>query len=172
MAARLSLRPIADADREFLFRLYASTRQDELAVVPWSAEEKERFLRFQFEAQHVYYQEQFADARFDLVLLDGRPAGRLYVHRRPDEIRLIDIALMPEHRRRGLGGRLMRSVLEEADAAGLPVQIHVESNNPALRLYHRLGFVEVEHQQPYLLMRREPAAPAAGEQVRGGGESG
>jgi ribosomal protein S18 acetylase RimI-like enzyme len=152
----LRLRPIRDDDRGFLRRLYGSTRQEELAAVDWIEEEKERFLDFQFAAQHDYYQEQFPDASFDLVLVAGEPVGRLYVDRRADEIRLIDIALLPDSRRRGIGGRLMSRVLDEGRAAGLPVQIHVEQNNPAMRLYDRLGFERVEEQGVYWLMRWEP----------------
>ncbi len=156
MPESITLRPIRDGDRAFLRRLYGSTRADELAATDWSEEDKERFLDFQFGAQHAYYQEQFPDARYDLVLVDGEPAGRLYVDRRQDEIRLIDIALLPAFRRRGLGGELMRRVLAEGRKAGLPVQIHVEQNNPAMRLYDRLGFRRVEDQGVYWLMRWEP----------------
>ncbi len=156
MTEKISFRPIGDEDRPFLLGLYASTRADELAVVDWTEEEKEQFLGFQFGAQHDYYQEQFPEARFDLVLVDGTAAGRLYVDRREDEIRLIDIALLPDFRCRGIGGRLMGRVLDEAREAGLPVQIHVEQNNPAMRLYDRLGFRQVEEQGVYYLMRWEP----------------
>ena len=156
MGEQISFRPIRDEDREFLLRLYASTRADELAQVDWTEEEKDRFLEFQFSAQHGYYQEQFPDARFDLVLVDGAAAGRLYVDRREDEIRLIDIALLPGFRRRGIGARLMNRVLAEGREAGLPVQIHVEQNNPAMRLYDRLGFQRVEEQGVYYLMRWQP----------------
>ncbi len=156
MAERISFRPIRDEDREFLCRLYASTRAEELTIVDWIDEEKQSFLRFQFEAQHAYYQEQFPDARFDLVLVDGEPAGRLYLDCREDEIRLIDIALLPELRRRGIGGRLMNRVLDEGRESGLPVQIHVERNSPAMRLYDRLGFQPVEDQGVYWLMRWQP----------------
>ena len=156
MAEEISFRAIRDEDLPFLRRLYASTRAEELAVVNWAEEEKAEFLGFQFGAQHDYYQEQFPSARFDLVLVDGEPAGRLYVDRREDEIRLIDIALLPELRRRGIGGRLMNQVLDEGREAGLPVQIHVEQNNPAMRLYDRLGFQRVEDQGVYWLMRWEP----------------
>ena len=153
----MAFRPAGEADLEFLYRPYASTREEELARVPWSAAEKEEFLRFQFSAQHRHYQEHFPRASFDLVLVDGEPAGRLYVDRRDDEIRLIDIALLPEHRGRGIGGRLMRAVLDEARADGLPVQIHVERDNPAMRLYDRLGFAKVEEQGVYWLMRWSPS---------------
>ena len=156
MGASISFRPIRDEDREFLRRLYASTRADELAQTGWTDEEKASFIEFQFGAQHDYYREQFPDARFDLVLVDGAAAGRLYVDRRVDEIRLIDIALLPQFRRRGIGGRLMNQVLDEGRQAGLPVQIHVEQNNPAMRLYDRLGFERVEDQGVYWLMRWAP----------------
>lgn len=154
----ITFRPIRDDDREFLARLYASTREEELAVTPWSEEQKAAFLRQQFEAQHAFYTEQFADAEFSVILLDGEPAGRLYVDRREDEIRLIDIALLPEHRGQGIGGELMRDLLAEGEEKGLPVTIHVERFNPALRLYERLGFRHVEEQGPYYLMEWRPGA--------------
>jgi ribosomal protein S18 acetylase RimI-like enzyme len=154
----ISFRPIRDDDRELLFRLYASTREEELAVTPWSEEQKSAFLRQQFEAQHLFYTGQFPDAELSVVLLDGEPAGRLYVDRREEEIRLIDIALLPEHRGRGIGSEMLRNLLEEGRERSLPVRIHVERFNPALRLYERLGFEHVEDQGPYYLMEWRPGA--------------
>jgi len=153
---KISFRPIREDDRELLARLYASTRAEELSVVPWSEEQKAAFLHQQFEAQHAFYQEQFQNAQFSIVLLDGEPAGRLYIDRREDEIRLIDIALLPEHRGRGVGGELMRGILAEGEETGLRVTIHVERFNPALRLYQRLGFEHLEDQGPYYLMEWRP----------------
>lgn len=152
----LSRRPITDADLPFLEKLYGSTRALEMAVVPWSFEEKQAFLAQQFHAQHVFYQEHFSAAAFDLLLLHGEPAGRLYLDRREDEIRVIDIALLPEHRGKGLGEALMRGVLEEAGSQGKMVRIHVERNNPAMRLYDRLGFRRIEDQGVYHLMEWRP----------------
>jgi ribosomal protein S18 acetylase RimI-like enzyme len=152
LAPDLGFRPIAPADEEFLYRVYASTREEELAPVPWDDEQKEAFLRMQFAAQHSHYQEHYADARFEIVLAGEQPIGRLYVDRREDELRIIDIALLPEHRGRGIGGRLMRPLLEEAAAGGLPVRIHVERENPAMRLYERLGFRQTGDTGVYLLM--------------------
>ena len=123
----------------------------------WSESEKAEFLRQQFEAQHRFYREQFADAAFDIVLLDDRPVGRLYVDRRADEIRIIDIALLPEARGRGVGTSLMNDLLAEAARRGQPVRIHVERNNPALRLYGRLGFEQIEDQGVYYLMEWRPS---------------
>lgn len=156
MSTRTTLRPITPEDRDLLVRIYASTRSEEMAVVPWSDQEKDDFLRFQFDAQHKYYMEHFPRAAFDLILLDGDPIGRLYIDRRDDEIRLIDIALLPEHRGGGHGGAIMNNILAEGGQAGLLVRIHVEHNNPAMRLYRRLGFEKIEEQGVYHLMEWAP----------------
>jgi ribosomal protein S18 acetylase RimI-like enzyme len=124
--------------------------------VPWDDAQKESFLRMQFEAQDRWYREQMPDASFEVVLVDGEPAGRLYVDRREDEIRIVDIALLPEHRGRGIGTLLLGELLSEADAAGKSVTIHVERLNPALRLYARLGFSVAEDKGIYLFLERRP----------------
>lgn len=156
--ADVSLRPIRDEDREFLFLVYAGTREEELAPVPWTPEQKEAFLRMQFDAQHAYYQEHYAGADFDVVLADGEPVGRLYLARWTREHRIVDIAILPGQRGRGLGSELLRRILAEADGAGKPVTIHVEMHNPVRRLYDRLGFVPVEERGVYLLMERPVGA--------------
>lgn len=158
---RLTLRPIAAEDRDFLSRLYASTREEELAPVPWTREQKDAFLRFQFEAQHKHYVEHYPGASFDVVLADGEPAGRLYVVEWEGEIRLIDVALLPEFRGRGLGSRLLDGVLARGAACDKPVTIHVERQNPAQRLYRRLGFRTIGEHGVYELMERRP--PGSGQ---------
>lgn len=155
----LTLRPVTAGDIELLYRIYASTRAEELAQVAWGAAQKEAFLRMQFDAQHRYYQANYPGARFQVIMLGPHPAGRLYVHRRPAELRIVDIALLPEYRKRGVGSALLRELLAEADGAGLPVTIHVECFNPALRLYERLGFHRVEDKGVYYLLERSPGQP-------------
>ena len=155
----VALRPVRDDDREFLYRVYASTREEELAVVPWREEQKEEFLRMQFRAQDVHYRQHYGDARYDVILLDGEPVGRLYVDRRDDEIRIIDIALLTGHRRKGIGGSLVRELLDEAAAADKPVTIHVEHYNPAMSLYTRLGFTKIGDTGVYDLMEWRPDRP-------------
>lgn len=157
----ITLRPITDLDLEFLYRLYASTREEELAVVSWTPEQKEIFLRQQFNAQHRFWQENYAGSSFDLVLRGGLPAGRLYVARWTREIRIVDIALLPDHRGGGVGTRLLREIFVEADAAGKAVSVHVEAFNPARRLYERLGFAQKEDKGVYLLMERPPVTAGA-----------
>jgi ribosomal protein S18 acetylase RimI-like enzyme len=157
----LSRRPVTDADRPLLFQVYASTRADELKLVPWTEEQKLAFVRQQFEAQDTYYRENYRDTTWEVVLADGAPAGRIYVARWPQEIRVIDIALLPEFRGGGLGTRLLTEVLDEARTAGKPVRIHVEVMNPARGLYERLGFRQVADQGVYLMMEWN-ASPAGG----------
>jgi len=157
-----TLRPITDADLDFLHRLYATTREEELARVPWTDEQKALFVRQQFEAQHAWWTEHYPGATFDVVLLRGEPIGRLYVDRWEREIRIVDIALMPEWRGSGIGTGLFRRVFAEGDAAGKPVSIHVEVFNRARQLYERLGFEYREGgTDVYLLMVRPPAGAAA-----------
>ena len=142
----------------FLLRLYRSTREEELAmVVDWTDEQKDWFILMQFNAQHSWYQEHYVGASFDVILVDGEPAGRLYVHRREREIRLVDISFLPEFRNRGLGSSLLGDLCAEAEAAGKPLTIHVEKFNPAMRLYERLGFTRIDETGPYDLMEWRPA---------------
>lgn len=159
MPDAITLRPITSDDADLLCRIYGSTRVEELAVTDWSGEQKAAFIAMQFAAQHAYYQENYADADFSVILRGGEPAGRLYVARWEEEIRIVDIALLPEHRNAGIGARLVGGLLDEARAReqGRVVSIHVERQNPALRLYERLGFRQVEDKGVYLLMEWEPA---------------
>jgi len=153
----IGFRPITDDDLAFLSQLYASTRAEEVAqVADWSEEQKKQFLQMQFDAQHSYYQEQFSQAEYLLIEQSGEPIGRIYIDRRADEIRLIDIALLPAARGNRLGAALLEELLDEARGNALPVRIHVEKNNPAMRLYVRLGFVRIEDQGVYDLMEWSP----------------
>lgn len=156
---RTSLRPETDDDKPFVRRLYYGTRQAEMDLLAdWSAAQKEAFLAQQFHAQSSHYAVHFPDASFDIVEFRGEPVGRLYIDRRDDEIRLIDIALVSEHRGQGLGSELMSEILAEGSRSQLPVRIHVEHNNPAMRLYKRLGFRKLEEQGVYWLMEWTPVS--------------
>lgn len=152
----LALRPAGPADAEFLFRVYASTRYEELAPLGWPAAQVEAFLRMQFRAQDTHYRTHFPAAAFDVILVAGEPAGRLYVDRRRDEIRVVDISLLPQYRGRGAGTALFGALFAEAAAAGVPVRIHVEALNPARRLYDRLGFVPIDTTGVYHLVEWVP----------------
>ena len=150
------VRPLRAGDEPFLRALYASTREAEMALVNWTGEQKAAFLEMQFAQQHRAYLDQFGAAQFLIVELGTQPIGRLYVDRRAGEIRILDIALVPEHRGNGIGSSLLRGVLEEAAQVGQPVRLHVERFNPALRLYERLGFSVQEDSGVYLLLEWIP----------------
>ena len=141
-----------ECDREFLVQLYASTRLEELAPVHWSQAQKLQFLRAQFEAQDCHYRTHYADTKRRVIRRDGKRAGRLYLQYRDDELRIVDIALLPEYRGRGIGTELLTRVLNEARASGKAVRIHVEKNNPAYRLYRRAGFGKIEDKGVYDLL--------------------
>lgn len=153
----VTFRPAEADDEAFLYRVYASTRSEELAQVQWTDAEKATFLSMQFTAQHRYYHEQFPSASFQIILLDGHSIGRLYVNRSADDILVIDIALLPEHRGRGVGDAIMRGILSEAAQAGKPVHIHVEHFNRAVRFYERLGFSKIGGDSVYFLMEWRPS---------------
>jgi ribosomal protein S18 acetylase RimI-like enzyme len=151
--AGLTFRRIADADLPFLAQLYASTRAEELAVLPWSDAQKAAFLEAQFQAQHTHYQTYYPKADWLVAMRKGEDIGRLYIERWPSQHRIIDIALLPAHRDRGFGAALLRDLMDEARACSKAVSIHVEKHNPAMRLYRRLGFQVVEDKGVYDLMR-------------------
>jgi GNAT superfamily N-acetyltransferase len=155
-AVGLTFRSISDADLPFLAALYASTREEELSVVPWSDAAKAAFLDQQFRAQHAHYQEHYPGAEWLVILHAGTAIGRLYRVRWVREHRLVDIALMPAQRGRGLGTAVLFDAMDEARAAGKPLTIHVEKFNPAQRLYRRLGFATAGDKGVYDLLRWTP----------------
>ena len=157
MPANLSLRlrRITPEDDSFLAGLYASTRADELAVTGWSEEERATFCRRQFDAQTAHYRENYPGASLQVIERDGASIGRLYVAHWEGEIRIMDIAILPEHRGSGIGSQLLSELQDEARSAGKTLTIHVERFNPALRLYERLGFKMIEDKGVYLLMEWE-----------------
>jgi ribosomal protein S18 acetylase RimI-like enzyme len=156
----VTLRPAQPSDEPFLLQVYASTRADELALTDWSDAQKDDFVRMQFSAQKKYYEENYDGAEYLLILLKKQPAGRLYLHRRPDEIRIMDIALLSEFRRQGIGTFLLKQLFAEAGLTGKPVGIHVEVFNPALKLYEMLGFKKIADKGVYHFFQWFPSTPS------------
>jgi ribosomal protein S18 acetylase RimI-like enzyme len=154
------LRERTAGDLEFLAGLYASTRQEEMRLVDWTDAQKGAFLRDQFDKQHRHYLEHYPQAIWLVIECEGARVGRIYLEQTFREIRLMDVALVPAVRGQGLGTALMHALLAAADSAGLPVSLHVEPFNPAIRLYRRLGFVELETRGYYQFMERAAARPS------------
>jgi len=139
-ALGIGLRRMSDADLPFTTALYASTREEELAPVPWPTEAKLVFLAQQHAAQHAHYQQHYQGMEAMIVERGGAAIGRLYLYEMPGEIRIVDISLMPEARGQGIGAALLRDLFAQAAPRGRRITIHVEKNNPARSLYARLGF--------------------------------
>jgi ribosomal protein S18 acetylase RimI-like enzyme len=157
--AELKIRAANAADEAFLFRLYASTRADEVAATGWPAAQQERFLREQFGARQRSYRTSFPSAVCSIVVVDRVARGAVIVQRSDAEIRLIDIALLPDSRGQGLGSRLLKPLVEEASKAGKPLRLQVlKENQAAFRLYLRLGFEPVADNGAYLKMEWHAAA--------------
>lgn len=153
MNIQLTLRPVEAGDQDFLLALVESTRED-LAMLDRTV--KAMLVRMQYEAQVSDYRGRFAALEESIVLADDQLAGRVYIARNRDEIRLVDISLLPTFRRRGIGGSLLAWLQEESQLAGLPLRLHVLQGNPAGALYRRLGFQPCEADGMYLAMEWHP----------------
>ena len=161
-SSAVTLRPVVAEDEPLLLELYASTRAEEMAMVPWTREHQEAFVRMQFDAQQAHYKKIQPDANHDIILSNGRPVGRLYVARTNDRIEIMDITILPQERNAGIGSSLIRDLMEEAENSR-PLRIYVENFNPSLHLFERLGFKAVEEDGFMLLMEWVPnsSSPAS-----------
>jgi len=153
----IRLRPERPDDERFLFDVYASTRQEELDRTGWDAATRAAFLELQFKAMRQGYRAMFPAAEFAVILLAGQPVGRQVVDRTGTEIRLVDVALLPSHRGRGVGTILLRQLLGEAARRNTPVRLHVLKTSRAARLYERVGFCRVGEAGFYDCLEWKPA---------------
>jgi GNAT superfamily N-acetyltransferase len=160
-AARFDIgyRPFNDGDLALIERLYVSTREAEVAQAGWAEDVQRRFLAQQFEAQHSHYRTHYADMEWLIIERAGHPIGRLYLFEDDQEFQIVDITVGAEARGEGIGTAILEDVFDLARPTGKRVSIHVEKNNPARRLYVRMGFVMVQDQGVYDLMAWSPTAP-------------
>jgi RimJ/RimL family protein N-acetyltransferase len=150
-------RPEREDDQPFRFQLFCDSRLPEWYQVQLDAAVRDQLMRHQFHAQTVSYRAQFPRAAFDIIELDGRPIGRIVINRSGRSVHIVDQAIVPELRNRGLGTAIMRFLMREAEAARIPLELKVAStNDPSMRLYLRLGFVPIETQVTYVDMRWWP----------------
>jgi ribosomal protein S18 acetylase RimI-like enzyme len=157
----VSLRPVTPADREFLIAVYGGTRAQELAQVEWEDGQKEAFILWQFERQDEEYRQRYPDARYDVILVDGVPAGRIWVGADAKQIRLLDIAIIPQFQNRGVGTHLLRQLMADATQANKVLRHMVfVLNDDAHRFYERLGFVVIEDLGGYKHMEWVPGGSA------------
>jgi len=154
LATNITLRPVGPEDDDFLLAVYASTRAEEMALVPWTDQQREAFIRSQFSAQLDHYSKKYPAANHDVILSNGRQVGRLYVARLDQEIRIVDITVLPAERNGGIGSYIIKQLLDEARRGAKVTRIYVEEFNPSLGLFQRLGFsVKEQHGIHWLLER-------------------
>ena len=155
----ITLRPVAAGDEDFLYQVYASTRIDEMALVDWNAEQKEAFLRMQFQSQTTHYQAYYSHAEYQIIQRENSiPVGRLIVDRSSDSMLIVDIALLPQYRNAGIGTTIIQQSMTEASLTNLPIILRVEFFNPAMKLYIRLGFVKTREIDIYHEMVWKPGS--------------
>ena len=153
----VELRPVSESDNEFLLKVYESTRADELAQAEWAEGQKEMFLRWQLNLQRKEYETRFPDADYRVIVIDRQPAGRIWIGADNEQIRLLDIALLPEFQNRGVGTALLERLKTEAQGAGKALRHMVfVLNNNADRFYERLGFRKIEDFGAYKHMEWRP----------------
>ena len=153
---RINFKPIENSDFPFLKKVYRSTREKEIETTGWSEQEKEKFIEFQFNAQHSHYVNSFKGADFLIITLKGTDIGRLYLWKTESQIRIIDISLLDKYRGRKIGTKILTEMIEESNKTGKKLNLHVDQNNPALKLYERLGFRITDDKGVYYFMERMP----------------
>ena len=156
---QVDFRPALPSDEPFLFELYASTRQEEIAAWGWEDAQRQAFLSMQFNARQRQYSATAMNASHQIILCAGQPVGHIWIDHRPAEIVLVDIALLPDQRGVGIGTALIQRLQAEAAQAGKPIRLHVLNTNRASRLYSRLGFQVSREDEIYAEMVWKPAIP-------------
>ncbi len=150
----ISLRPSLVTDQADLFAIFSSTRAEEFACLYWQQDRIVDLLSDQFRLQDIYYRRHYPNAQFDVVLCGEKVIGRLYHNWAEEELRIIDIALLPNWRGKGIGTRLMHGLVSIASQRDMAVSLYVELDNPVIVLYARLGFRVVGEEGVYRLMQR------------------
>lgn len=145
---RLSCPPITHSDEPFLLALYESVRAEEMALVPWSEEQKKTFLNFQFQAQHQHYTTKYPHGSFQTIEFEGEKIGRLYLCELEDEVRIIDLTILPDFRGKGFGSEILTDVLSKATK---PVRVYLENFNRFKLLFESFGFRMIRDEGLYQL---------------------
>ncbi len=151
------LASVTESDTAFLIELYASTRAAEMAIVPWTNDQKYAFLKMQFEAQDRYYRERYPNASFEIIKLKEHPVGRLYQAELAEEIRIIDLAFLPEQFDRNIFVGLLKEILQKGERIGKAVRIYLEDFDPTTEVFINLGFQKIDRQGIYFLWENKPA---------------
>lgn len=157
-AAKVNLRPESAGDVPFLRELFLSTKEDQAGWRDLLPADRNELLASQFEYQYRHYHSAYPGAWYTIIVVDDKPAGRFYVWKTPEQLRIIDLSLLPEYRQHGIGSKLIGQVKMEAAQAKLPLRLMVDLNSSARKLYQRLGLKEVSRDALKALMEWTPGA--------------
>ncbi len=153
----VQLRPVEEKDQLFIESVYRSTRERELSLTNWAEPQRQAFIVMQSMAQAAAYQKNYPGAMFQIISFNKKDAGRLYVWENENEIRIIDITLLPSFRGKGIGTYILQELIDRSAAVHKKLSLHAEPDNPALKLYQRMGFVYISNNGRHLYMERDPA---------------
>lgn len=156
------MRPVVlPDDEDFLKKLYFTTRDEEFAMMGLPGEQLEMLLEMQYRAQKMQYDAEYPGAEHVIILWNEEPVGRLMSRMRETALDGIDLAILTEHRSKGIGAVVMRRwLMDKADAAGVPFIFSVvKSNHKAIKFYRSLGIAFTgETVSHYLLEWRQKQA--------------
>ncbi len=152
----IKLRPVEEKDDLFIETVYRSTREDELKLVNWTEQQKSAFVLMQSMAQHADYKTRFPDTIFQVIIFNKKNAGRFYTCETDDEIRLMDITVLPAFRRKGIATFLLKELIKRSDSVQKKISLHVDPVNPAMQLYLHFGFKHIRNNGRLYYMERSP----------------
>jgi GNAT superfamily N-acetyltransferase len=154
---QITFRGVQPADDQFIFEVYSSSREQEMALVPWNDAQREAFLRMQCAAQLSHYQKHHPKAEHAIILEEGSPVGRIYIDRAENKIEILDLTILTAHRGKGTGSYILKQLQDESRKVNKPLNIYVESFNPSLALFERLGFKKKSDEGINFLMEWNPS---------------
>ena len=152
----IQLRAVEEKDTAFIEAVYRTTREAELNLTNWSEYQKSAFINMQSAAQLAEYKTKFPDARFQVIIYNKKDAGRFFTCETENDIRLLDITILPEFTGKGIGTNLLNRLIQRSNKIQKKISLHVIASNPAMKLYQRLGFVHIKNEGFYYYMEREP----------------
>ena len=152
----IQLRPAEEKDAAFIEAVYRTTREAELNLTNWSEYQKGAFISMQSAAQLADYKTKCPGARFQIIIYNQKNAGRFFTCETENDIRLLDITILPEFAGQGIGTNLLLRLIERSNKVQKKISLHVIASNPALKLYQRLGFVHIKKDGFYYYMERQP----------------
>ena len=152
----IQLRPVEEKDAAFIEAVYRTTREAELNLTNWSEYQKSAFINMQSTAQLADYKTKFPGARFQVIIYNKKDAGRFFTCETENEIRLLDITILPEFTGKGIGTDLLQRLIQRSNKVQKKISLHVIVSNPALKLYQRLGFVHIKNEGLRYYMERPP----------------